>query len=78
MKQAMENITTLLKSAGAGWERVGKVTVYLTRREDFGDMNRIYATYFPDGHYPARTTLVVSALPQPDFLVEIECEAFFE
>jgi 2-iminobutanoate/2-iminopropanoate deaminase len=63
MKQSMENITALLKSAGAGWDRVGKVTVYLTRREDFSDMNRIYASYFPDGHYPARTTLVVSACP---------------
>jgi enamine deaminase RidA (YjgF/YER057c/UK114 family) len=78
MKQAMENITALLKSADAGWERVGKVTVYLTRREDFGEMNRIYASYFPDARYPARTTLVVSALPQPDFFVEIECEAFLE
>jgi enamine deaminase RidA (YjgF/YER057c/UK114 family) len=78
MKQAMENITGILKGAGSGWDRVGKVTVYLTRREDFPEMNRIYASYFSDGRYPARTTLVVSALPQPDFLVEIECEAFLD
>jgi len=78
MKQAMENISTLLKAAGSGWDRVGKVTVYLTRRDDFADMNRVYASYFPDGRYPARTTLVVAALPQPDFLVEIECEAFLQ
>ena len=78
MKQAMENITNVLKSSGSDWAHVGKVTVFLIRREDFGDMNRIYASYFPDGRYPARTTLVVSALPQPDFLVEIECEAFLD
>jgi 2-iminobutanoate/2-iminopropanoate deaminase len=78
MKQAMDNVTAALKSAGAGWDRVGKVNVMLVRREDFADMNRIYAGYFPDGRYPARTTTVVSALPQPDFLVEIECEAVAE
>jgi enamine deaminase RidA (YjgF/YER057c/UK114 family) len=78
MKQPMDNVTAVLKSAGAGWDRVGKVNVMLVRREDFADMNRIYAGYFPDGRYPARTTTVVSALPQPDFLVEIECEAVVE
>ena len=78
MKQAMENITAILKSAGSGWEHVAKVTVFLTRREDFADMNSIYASYFPEGQYPARTTLVVSALPRPDFLVEVECEAFLD
>ena len=78
MKQAMENIGVILKSAGSGWDRVGKVTVFLVRREDFPEMNRVYATYFSEGRYPARTTLVVSALPQPDFLVEIECEAFLD
>jgi 2-iminobutanoate/2-iminopropanoate deaminase len=78
MKQAMENITDILKSSGIGWDRVAKVTVFLTRREDFAEMNRIYSSYFPSGNYPARTTLVVSALPQPDFLLEIECEAVLE
>ena len=78
MKQAMENITKILSNAGAGWSHVGKVTVFLVRREDFAEMNRIYASYFADGRFPARTTLVVSALPQPDFLVEIECEAFLQ
>ncbi len=32
-------------------------------------------SYFADGHYPARTTTVVSALPSLDFLIEIEGEA---
>ena len=45
---------------------------------DFAEMNRIYASYFPNGNYPARTTVVVSALPHPDFLLEIECEAVLE
>jgi enamine deaminase RidA (YjgF/YER057c/UK114 family) len=71
----MENVTATLAAAGADWTRVAKVNVFLTRREDFAEMNRIYARYFPDGNYPARTTAIVVALPQPDFLLEIECVA---
>jgi hypothetical protein len=60
------------------WDRVVKTTVYLTRSQDFAEMNRIYGSYFRSGNYPARTTVVISAFPaNPDFLVEVECEAFF-
>jgi 2-iminobutanoate/2-iminopropanoate deaminase len=78
MKQVMDNIASTLKSAGTGFDRVVKTNVLLTRAGDFDDMNRIYATYFPDGKYPARTTVVVAGLPSPDFLLEIECEAVME
>jgi len=78
MRQVMENLTGALKSSGTSWHRVTKTTVYLTRFQDFAEMNRIYAEYFPDGKYPARTTAVVSALPHPDFLLEIELEALLE
>jgi len=75
MKQVMENITAILEASGTGWHRVAKAKVFLTRTQDFDDMNRIYMTYFPDGKFPARTTMYVHALPKPDFLLEIECEA---
>ena len=78
MKQVMENLTDVLKASGAGWERVVKTNVLLMRAADFAEMNRIYVTYFPDGEFPARTTLVVAGLPHPDFLLEIECEALLE
>jgi 2-iminobutanoate/2-iminopropanoate deaminase len=78
MKQVMDNMTATLKASGAGWDRVAKTTVLLVRSGDFAEMNRIYATYFPDGKYPARTTVIVAGLPHPDFLLEIECEAITE
>jgi 2-iminobutanoate/2-iminopropanoate deaminase len=78
MKQVMENIANTLKSAGTGWDRVVKTNVMLTRNGDFDAMNSIYATYFPDGKYPARTTVIVAGLPSPDFLLEIDCEAILE
>jgi len=75
MVQIMENIARILKEAGCGWDRVVRTEVLLTRQTDFMKLNRIYASYSPSGQFPARTTLYVQALPQPDFLVEVECEA---
>jgi enamine deaminase RidA (YjgF/YER057c/UK114 family) len=40
-------------------------------------MNRIYAGYFSEDKYPARTTTIVD-LNNPDFLLEIEFEAVLE
>ena len=78
MKQVMDNLAAVLKMSGGSWDRVVKTTVYLTRLDDFPEMNRIYGSYFPTGKYPARTTVVVAGLPHPDFLLEIECEAVLE
>jgi reactive intermediate/imine deaminase len=78
MKQVMDNLTGVLKAAGTDWSRVVKTNVLLMRARDFGEMNRIYSSYFPDGRYPARTTVVVAGLPHPDFLLEIECEVLLE
>lgn len=78
MKQVMDNLTGVLKAAGADWSRVVKTNVLLTRASDFAEMNRIYGSYFSEGKYPARTTVIVSGLPHPDFLLEIECEAVLE
>ncbi len=78
MKQVMDNLTGVLKAAGTDWTRVVKTNVLLMRASDFAEMNRIYGSYFPEGKFPARTTVVVAGLPHPDFLLEIECEALLE
>jgi reactive intermediate/imine deaminase len=78
LTQVMTNISGILAAAGTDWARVVKVNVLLTRREDFAEMNRIYAGHFPDGKYPARTTAIVYSLPRIDFLLEIECVAVLD
>ena len=50
----------------------------LVRPNDFAEMNRIYGSYFAEEKYPARTTVIVGELPDPEFLLEIECEAVLE
>ena len=59
-------------------DRVVKTTVFLMRGSGFAEVNRICAGYFPNGKFPARTTVVIAGLPHPDFLLEIECEAVLE
>jgi 2-iminobutanoate/2-iminopropanoate deaminase len=66
------NIRRVLNEAGATFRDLVKVNVVLTRAADVPAMNRLYAEAFGPAPYPARTTCVVVALPDPKMLIEIE------
>ena len=68
----------VLDEAGAGFRDLVKVNVLLTRASDVAAMNALYAGAFGPPPYPARTTCVVQALPDPAMLIEIECIASLE
>lgn len=72
-KQSLDNIMGILKAAGLGSNDVAKTCVLLNDIKDFGAMNAIYATYFPEDK-PARVCYQVTALPK-GALVEIEAVA---
>jgi 2-aminomuconate deaminase len=68
------NVRTVLESAGARWEDLVDVTVFLTDIDrDFAEYNRIYAEYFDDKG-PCRTTVEVNRLPTP-IAIELKCIA---
>ena len=69
------NIKRVLDGAGATFRDLVKVNVLLTRASDVAAMNVMYASAFGPAPYPARTTCVVQALPDPKMLIEIECVA---
>ncbi|MEQ8907698.1 MAG: RidA family protein [Vicingaceae bacterium] len=59
------NVKTIVEEAGAKWENVVDVTVFLTNmKADFKAYNRLYADYFKDNQ-PCRTTLEIKSLPTP-------------
>jgi 2-iminobutanoate/2-iminopropanoate deaminase len=71
VKQSMNNLGEILKEAGLSFQSLVKTTVYVTDMSLFPVVNRAYASFFPDGKYPARAVVEVSALPR-GCQVEIE------
>ena len=70
-RQSLLNVKAILESAGSGMDKVIKTTVFLSDMNNFAAMNSIYATFFAEGAYPARSAVEVARLPK-DALVEIE------
>lgn len=73
-KQSLENVRAILEAAGTSMDKVVKTTVLIKNMADFGKVNAIYATFFKEGAYPARSCFEVAALPKGG-LVEIEAIA---
>jgi 2-iminobutanoate/2-iminopropanoate deaminase len=61
-ERVFDNLEAILREAGIGFGDVVKATVYLTRAEDFAPLNAVYARRFGE-HRPARSTVIVAALP---------------
>lgn len=60
-KQALENIKTILKTAGTSLENAIRVDAYLANVEDFPGYNQAYDTVFSKVEIqPVRTTVVVN------------------
>jgi 2-aminomuconate deaminase len=67
-RAVFENVRLVLEDAGASWNDIVDVTVFLTdMKNDFPIYNRIYSDYFAgrDKPNPTRTTVEVTALPTP-------------
>lgn len=73
VKQCFENVGDVLRAAGAGFEDLVKVTIYVTDIAAFvitRDIREIYMRA-----RPASTAIEVSRLIHPDMMVEIEAIA---
>ena len=70
-RQALNNIKAILEANGMTMDNVVKTTVLLAHISDFAAVNAIYAEFFTEGQYPARSAFEVGALPK-NALVEIE------
>ena len=64
-RQVLTNIKAILEAAGLTMDNVVK------SMGDFAAMNAVYAEFFTEGQYPARSAVEVGALPR-GALVEIE------
>lgn len=72
--QAFGNVMAILKEAGMGPADIVRVNTYLTDSGDIGGYRAIRDSHM-GGHEAASTMIVISALAQPQFRIEIEAVA---
>ncbi len=62
VRQIMDNLSEILSAAGSSFSHVVKATIYMTDMSLYGEINRIYGSYF-SAPYPAREAVCVKELP---------------
>ncbi len=78
VRQALENIVTVLATGGARAEHLVRLTWYLTDRAAYLAAAKEIGTVYREvigRHYPAMTAVEVSALMEAEAVVEIEATA---
>lgn len=73
-EQVFANIRAILADAGCGMEDIVKLTTYTVDARYRSAIAEVRARYCAD-YLPPNTFLVVSALADPDFLLEIDAVA---
>jgi 2-iminobutanoate/2-iminopropanoate deaminase len=68
-RQVLDNLKAVVEAAGFRMSDIVSTTVFLADLNEFGRMNAVYATYFPNSP-PARATVQAARLPR-DVKIEI-------
>ena len=63
INQVFENLNQVIKAAGANFDDVTKLNIYLTDLSHFTLVNEIMKTYFTEP-FPARAAIGVASLPK--------------
>jgi enamine deaminase RidA (YjgF/YER057c/UK114 family) len=74
-RQVYRNLEAVLAAAGCGWERVLKLTVYLTDMANLPAASRARTEAIPAGSLPASTVVQVERLADPDWMIEVDAVA---
>ena len=63
VRRVFDNLRAVCREAGGDFDRVVRVTVYLTDLANFSKVNDVMASYFAEP-YPARAAVGVASLPR--------------
>ena len=63
INQVFENLNQVIKAAGASFDDIAKLNIYLTDLSHFTLVNEIMKTYFTEP-FPARAAIGVASLPK--------------
>jgi 2-iminobutanoate/2-iminopropanoate deaminase len=70
-----ENLKTVLEQAGASFDAVAKVTVYLTDMGNLRDFARVRNEFIKTEQPPASTAIEVRSLALPGMMIEVDAIA---
>jgi 2-iminobutanoate/2-iminopropanoate deaminase len=73
-EKVFDNLEKLLALEGCGLDRIVRCTIYLTAKDDFAGMNAVYRRRLKEP-YPARSTVIVAALANPSYRIELDAIA---
>jgi 2-iminobutanoate/2-iminopropanoate deaminase len=76
-QQILENMKFILEEAGATFDNIVKVTVFVTDMSRFNEIHEVRSRYF-ESDYPASTLVQVSRLVSEDHLIEMEAIAVLD
>jgi len=76
-RQVFDNVTAVLKSAGATWDDIIKINGYMVgvTPDNVAAYREVRQNYLKPGRLPASTLVGVTALVQPELLLEVEVVA---
>ena len=76
-KQVFDNLTAVLRSAGADWGDIIKLNGYMVgvTPENVAAYREVRQSYLKSDRMPASTLVGVTALVQPELMLELECVA---
>jgi enamine deaminase RidA (YjgF/YER057c/UK114 family) len=74
-RQALQNIESALKQAGASMNDVVRTRIYCTNIDEWQEIGRAHGEFFSEIR-PAMAMVEVRRLIAPEMLVEIEADAF--
>ena len=72
-RQTLRNVEAILRAAGSGLDRLVSVTIYITGRRHWAEVNRVYAELL-GAHRPARAVIPVPEI-KPGCCIEIQAVA---
>jgi 2-iminobutanoate/2-iminopropanoate deaminase len=74
-RQCLENLRSLVTAAGGSLDDVLHLGIYVTKMRHHLEHNEIRREFFTEP-YPTATVVAVTALADPDWLIEIEALAY--
>ena len=75
VRQILTNMEACLSAAGAGFEHVIKMTIFVKSGQSLGEGLAVFQEMVPPGNPPVVTAAFVAGLAHPDFLAEIDATA---